>query len=315
MATIKTIKPLGGGDYTNLQDWWAFAKTQATADQWAECYGGASLGALDTTGGATFTADATTYPKIYAVDGYLGGMSFDTSKPHIDDLVDEFAISLVNQPYFRVVGIQVRTVGFVAFFVSACGYVYIDSCLIISAATTGYGAYFQDNHIGPNYIQNCVAYNWGFHGFLCAGNSPTIINDCGVVDCGYGGAPTNAGIRINQFAGGDTTITNTYVLNTGGGACILPTTGTTMAKVFTSDTTGTDINTATSGQVVSLTSDWTTLNTSDFVGAGDDNLAVVPLDAMGHARTLPVWVGPYQRPASSVAAILAGRKRIYGARG
>jgi hypothetical protein len=79
MPTIKTIKPAGGGDYTNLQAWWNAVKTAATADQWAECYGG-NLGTLDTTG-YTFTPDSGHYPRIYAADQHIGVL--DLAKPHV----------------------------------------------------------------------------------------------------------------------------------------------------------------------------------------------------------------------------------------
>jgi hypothetical protein len=68
MATVKTIKPAGGGDYTTLQAWEDWADGEANADQWAECYTGGDLGGL-TIASWTATPDADNYPRIYAADG------------------------------------------------------------------------------------------------------------------------------------------------------------------------------------------------------------------------------------------------------
>jgi hypothetical protein len=79
MPTVKTIKPLGGGDFTTLAAWQVFAAAQATADQWAECYSGGNLGGVFMTAWAS-TPSATVYPRVYAEpgsrhDGNLGGAS------------------------------------------------------------------------------------------------------------------------------------------------------------------------------------------------------------------------------------------------
>lgn len=64
MATVKTIKPGGGGDYTTLQAWENWADDQAGADQWAECYAGGDLGEV-TLQTWTATPTASLYPRIY----------------------------------------------------------------------------------------------------------------------------------------------------------------------------------------------------------------------------------------------------------
>ena len=64
MATIKTIKPAGGGDYTTLAAWENWADGQASADQWAECYEGGDLGPV-LLNLWTPTPTPTLYPKIY----------------------------------------------------------------------------------------------------------------------------------------------------------------------------------------------------------------------------------------------------------
>jgi len=72
MATVKTIKPAGGGDYTTLASWEDAVDGESSAAQWAECYAGGNLGAVEFSGwSATPTAD--NYPKIYAAEGNQHG--------------------------------------------------------------------------------------------------------------------------------------------------------------------------------------------------------------------------------------------------
>ena len=72
MATVKTIKPAGGGDYTSLALWEDAVDGEASAAQWAECYSGGNLGAV-TLSGWSATPDASNYPKIYAAEGNSHG--------------------------------------------------------------------------------------------------------------------------------------------------------------------------------------------------------------------------------------------------
>ena len=67
MATIKTIKPNGTGDYTTLALWEDAVDGEASAAQWAECYTGGNLGAVEFSGWAA-TPTADDYPKIYAAE-------------------------------------------------------------------------------------------------------------------------------------------------------------------------------------------------------------------------------------------------------
>jgi len=63
-ATISTIKPAGGGDYTTLQGWEDWLDDQAIGDgQYAECYAGGDMGEVAFSGGVVPTA--TEYVKIY----------------------------------------------------------------------------------------------------------------------------------------------------------------------------------------------------------------------------------------------------------
>jgi len=67
MATVKTIKPAGGGDYTTLALWEDAVDGESSASQWAECYTGGNLGAVNLSGWAS-TPDSDNYPKIYAAE-------------------------------------------------------------------------------------------------------------------------------------------------------------------------------------------------------------------------------------------------------
>lgn len=68
MPTIHEIRPSGGGDFTTLAAYEAFADGQASGDQWAECYTGGDLGFVEVSGW-TGTINASTYPRIYGASG------------------------------------------------------------------------------------------------------------------------------------------------------------------------------------------------------------------------------------------------------
>lgn len=69
MATVKTVKPAGGGDFTTLALWEDYADGESNADQWAECYSGGNLGAVSLSGWSA-TPNDSTHPKIFAADGH-----------------------------------------------------------------------------------------------------------------------------------------------------------------------------------------------------------------------------------------------------
>ena len=104
MPTIKTIMPAGGGDYLSLQAWWNWAKTQPTADQWAECYSGGNLGGLSMTG-ATFTPNVTEYVRIYAANGHGHGGQFDQGA-FIEVVTGDCISSLPHQT--RIDGLRMK---------------------------------------------------------------------------------------------------------------------------------------------------------------------------------------------------------------
>lgn len=62
---IKKVKPLGGGDFTLLQDWADYAAAQSDPCQWAECYEGGDLGEVSISGWVS-PPTSLSYPRIYA---------------------------------------------------------------------------------------------------------------------------------------------------------------------------------------------------------------------------------------------------------
>ena len=68
MAVTKKIKPLGGGDYTELTAWENYAGGEDNAGQYAEVYAGGDVGVITITGWND-TPNATDYPKVFAAAG------------------------------------------------------------------------------------------------------------------------------------------------------------------------------------------------------------------------------------------------------
>src|SRR5689334_10999677 len=95
MPTVRVIAPAGGGDYTRLDDWWAWARTQSSADQWAEIRGGEVQGDIDFST-ATFTPDATHYVRIYGGPGATHQGVYDSSKARLHNALN------VNLNYTRI---------------------------------------------------------------------------------------------------------------------------------------------------------------------------------------------------------------------
>lgn len=104
MPTVKTIKPAGGGDYTTLASWEDFADGEATADQWAECYDGGSLGSVVF---ASWTASpsAGAYPRIYVAEG-TGHAGNQVVGAFIANPTDTAAVACGGLAYIRVEGLR-----------------------------------------------------------------------------------------------------------------------------------------------------------------------------------------------------------------
>jgi len=169
MATVKTIKPAGDGDYTTLALWEDFADGQSTADQWAECYSGGNLGAV-TLAGWSATPTSTLYPKIYAADGNQHGASVSSGA-----YISSSAPISVGVDYTRIDGIRITgttnsnpAITFLASGTSKdCR---VDNCIV--HGTFQYGIFMGQSTTGvtsSNYITNNIIVIDGTAGTTPAG--------------------------------------------------------------------------------------------------------------------------------------------------
>lgn len=137
MATVKTIKPDGTGDYTTLQAWEDWADGEANAGQWAECYAGGNLGALSISGWAG-TPDGTNFPKVYTPTAERHDGSYG-SGAYIESPGTNVPLTISNPNRIVIDGLRLRrtTVGGtasawvaeIASGIQADGFV-IENCLI-----------------------------------------------------------------------------------------------------------------------------------------------------------------------------------------
>ena len=144
--TIKTVKPAGGGDFTNLQDWADYASAQTSAHQWAKCYTGGDLGNV-TLSGWTATPTNESFPKIYAAPGenstnisngaYISNTTGDGIKNHL--------------PYLEVQGLRVFGSGMgngmrMIWSGAGCG-MKVSECVVVLGGTgfTQYGVVTFDS--------------------------------------------------------------------------------------------------------------------------------------------------------------------------
>ncbi len=320
MPTVKTVKPGGGGDFTSLQDWWDWAKTQTNADQWAECYGG-NLGPLDATDGTVFSPDATHYPRIYVASGHQHGLKWNAAKAHVyvADMAGPMFAVAIQVDYMQVAGLQIKAGPIDGgsgggqilctnwYGASNNGATLLEDLLIIGEGeentVIGITSYSRSASRTAR-IRNCMVYNCGRYGIYALQHEAyTQIDNCGVIDCGNnwsgGGGIRNVAVSFN-----DMIMRNCYVMTTGSGVCFSHTYFPTTFKLyncFSSDGsigsyTNTDCVTgiSTTGQVVNYGEDWRTPGTSDFIGAGMDLSSEFSADALGNARSEPWAVGPYQ---------------------
>jgi len=102
MATIKTIKPDGTGDFTTLALWEDFADGESSAAQHAECYSGGNLGAV-TLSGWSATPDSSNYPRIYAAEDNQHGTDITAGA-----YIEASSPISVAIPYTRIDGIRVN---------------------------------------------------------------------------------------------------------------------------------------------------------------------------------------------------------------
>ena len=156
MATISTIMPAGGGDYSTLQAWEDFADGEASADQHAECYTGGNLGSLSIESWAS-TPSSTLYPRVYAAEG----------NKHNGDIAGGAFISaasgngvFVNVDYGRVEDLRITATGSSANGLSFGATVnrtgiIISGLLIHDCAANGINASSLDANL-DFIIKNCI---------------------------------------------------------------------------------------------------------------------------------------------------------------
>lgn len=145
---IKTVKPLGGGDYLTLNAFDAAERRSLTAADEiavAECYGGGNLVTLGVplTIGTGWTVNATHYIEYRAAPGlHTDGGPYNTDLPHLEWNIPAAPLSglLVNLEFFRLKGLQLYSRGGggrcfeVSLDVPNANY-RIEECLIISGGT------------------------------------------------------------------------------------------------------------------------------------------------------------------------------------
>ncbi|MCE9586679.1 hypothetical protein K8R04_05230, partial [Candidatus Uhrbacteria bacterium] len=202
MATIKTIKPAGGGDYTTLAAWWTFAAAQATADQWAECYSGGDLGPIDDSGGMAATSDATHYPQIYVAGGHEhgGGISAGAYTTGI--------VSFGNVNYWHVIGLRVGNNSASNLQLFGTGF-FMDRCLAVHTSGISGSLMFVifNGGLETSYVRNCAAYSivTGSTAFDLFNGGPTFIDNCTAVSRNGNG---NRGFRLDLVYADTITLRN-----------------------------------------------------------------------------------------------------------
>ena len=156
MATVKTIKPAGAGDYTTLALWEDAVDGESSAAQWAECYSGGNLGPVTFSGwSATPTSD--NYPKIYAAAGHHH--SADIAAGAYISAASPIAISV---SYTRIDGIRIngtnnsnKVIDFLGSGTSQDS--RVDNCFV--HGTFQYGVFMGQSTTGvtsSNYITNNI---------------------------------------------------------------------------------------------------------------------------------------------------------------
>jgi len=101
MATVKTIKPDGTGDYTTLALWEDAVDGESSAAQHAECYSGGNLGAV-TLSGWSATPDSSNFPRIYVAEGH-GHAASVTAGAYISASTP----MVIGVPYTQIDGLRI----------------------------------------------------------------------------------------------------------------------------------------------------------------------------------------------------------------
>lgn len=123
LATIKTVKPDGTGDFTTLQSWHDWAKTQSSPAQWAECYGGGNLGSC-TFSDWTATPTASDYPRIYAAAGHGHDGRAESSIGVVAAGISTLGPTTLNRVHID--GIRATSIS-----ITNCPYTVVSNCLVV----------------------------------------------------------------------------------------------------------------------------------------------------------------------------------------
>ncbi len=279
MATIKTIKPAGGGDYTTLQAWEDWADDQGSAAQWAECYTGGNLGSCLIQDWIS-SPSGVNYPRIYTdlterhegKDTGAGAYIYRSSG-------SGSGVRVIYTNYVRVEGLRIKYVSGAngnPLSIVDSDQVVFDSNLILSDVGTGIkGTYGLFNIVRNNIV--VVKISQGIQ-WIIQTNSQVIIDNNTV----HNNGTADAGIFLESDAPGFTmngAVRNNIV--TGGFSVgdYTKDTDITLAMAISnnlsSDATADDwggsgnlINKSAANQFVNVASDWNLKSGADALEAG-----------------------------------------------
>lgn len=342
MPTIKTIG--SGKDYSTLQAWWDnYASVQTDANQWAECYGGSNLGALNATGTPSFTnLDATNHPKIYAASGnrWTSTTGLDTSKAYV--FAGTPLCVFQHQGYFEIVGMQFKisndtSTTYSGSLINANHGLILDGCFLENLGGTGVTGYSgvvsltNDGNPGYIIVRNCYIRGTGNMSAPVVGYNP----DGKMGSCAYAklynntiiadGEYVNAAVYIESGGvggdAGDLIIRNNIAVgvNTGGETlgCFAMQNNNSELTSFTNNIASDATPQAYSGSsnqsnavVTDLftnqgTGDYTLKSTSDAKDAGADLSGLFTTDGLGATRSGTWDIGAFEYFAGSQQLLAA----------
>lgn len=219
MATVKTIKPNGGGDYTSLAAWWTDAKTAATADQWAECYNdGGDLGTVYLDAFDTAVPDSDHYIKIYTPLAERHDGSLDTGAYITSAGVDIGVTNEINYTQIIGIGIYGGGITILNIIVNTTGMLF-DSNMLEGNVFINY-ATVEDSYTGSFIIRN--------NGIIVERGNGILLQSTGVVSgtCTMNAtiynnsivSPTSYNVVESSVVGGNGVINITLKNNIGMGA-------------------------------------------------------------------------------------------------
>lgn len=107
MATDRTIKPLGGGDFTTAAGWWAFAGGEANADQHGECFSGGDIGRV-TISTPVFTPTQAIFPRLYTNLSERHNGSKSATGAFMTNTVATACINVLVVPHIHIEGIRLQ---------------------------------------------------------------------------------------------------------------------------------------------------------------------------------------------------------------